>query len=327
MQPIKTTRNQYRGINAHLHSYLLDVGGWPAFHNNLLTYTTQALKARLLPMGYTAETEQSLQIRRFDETMENISKPRSDVSIYDMAPAQRGGYAPIPVPAGGEAVALPELLNIDEEPAPYNAISIYESVADRRQRGELVAWIELLSPSNKPGGQDGELYHRKRQHLIERGIVFVELDYLHNSPATFDYFPWYGGARTQPGATAYRILVIDPRPSLMSGKAWPHGFHVDDPIPPVTIPLSGKDRLHFDFNPPYQRTVEEMFYGLEFVDYTRLPVGFETYSPDDQARIVGRMLAVIEAAQAGRDLEAGGFAPVRVEDVAAGLARLSDQPV
>jgi Protein of unknown function (DUF4058) len=324
MKPIMTTRNQYRGINAHLHSYLLDVGGWPAFHNNLLTYSTQALKARLLPMGYTAETEQSLQIRRFDEPSGKIDKPRSDISIYDMAPQQRSGYAP--VLAGGEAIALPELLNIDEDPAPYNAVTIYEFLADRRQRGEPVAWIELLSPSNKPGGQDGELYLRKRQHLIERGIVFVELDYLHTSPATFDYFPYYGGARTQPGATTYRILVIDPRPSMMKGVAYPHGFHVDDPIPAVTIPLSGEDRLHFDFNAPYQRTVEEMFYGLEFVDYTRLPIGFDLYSPADQSRILGRMQAVIDAAQAGRDVEVSGFEAVVVEDVAAAMARMAHQP-
>lgn len=311
MQPIKTARNQYRGINAHLHSYLLDVGGWPALHNNLLPDITKALKARLLPMGYTAETEQALQIRRVDDSFEKISRPRSDISIYDVAPQQRGSYAPMS--DGVEAIALPELLSIDEDPAPYNAISIYEFLPDKRQRGEPVAWIELLSPSNKPGGQDGELYLRKRQHLIERGIVFVELDYLHNSPPTFDRFPYYGGAQTQPGATTYRILVIDPRPSLMSGVGWPHGFHVDEPIPTVTIPLSGEDRLRFDFNAPYQRTIEELLYGLEFVDYTQLPVGFEAYSPADQARIVGRMLAVIEAAQAGRDVEAGAFEAVVVD--------------
>ena len=45
-----------------------------------------------------------------------------------------------------------------------------------------------------------------------------------------------------------------------------------------------------------------MFYG-DRLDYSQLPLNFDRYREADQARIVSRMLAVIEAAQAGRDLE------------------------
>lgn len=50
-----------------------------------------------------------------------------------------------------------------------------------------------------------------------------------------------------------------------------------------------------------------MLYGLETVDYAVLPHNFDRYSSADQTRIARRMLAVLDAAQAGADLEAGPF--------------------
>lgn len=53
MSPIRTRRNLYRGINAHLHSYWQAQGGWNGFHASHIVYLTTALKADLLPLGYT----------------------------------------------------------------------------------------------------------------------------------------------------------------------------------------------------------------------------------------------------------------------------------
>jgi len=52
----------------------------------------------------------------------------------------------------------------------------------------------------------------------------------------------------------------------------------------------------------------ETLYGLELVDYHHLPHHFDRYSPADQTRIANRMVAVLQAAQAGIDLESGPFA-------------------
>src|SRR5688572_13293980 len=103
MPPIRSIKNQYRGINAHLHSFWQSEGGWDSFHSSHITYLTAALKAKLLPKGYTAESQQSLQIR-----------------------------------------------SLEDELSQYIAVGIYEFV--QGDHDEPVAWIELLSPSNKPGG-------------------------------------------------------------------------------------------------------------------------------------------------------------------------------
>jgi hypothetical protein len=134
-------------------------------------------------------------------------------------------------------------------------------------------------------GQDSIYYGEKRLKLLQSGLVFVEIDYLHETPPTFPRLPnyslWGRMPQPQPGAHAYRILVVDPRPTLQEGISAAYQFDVDDPIPVVTIPLNAGDKLDFDFNAPYQKTYEEMLYGLQPVDYSSLPLRFDSYSRDD----------------------------------------------
>lgn len=84
-------------------------------------------------------------------------------------------------------------------------------------------------------------------------------------------------------------------------------FDVDQAIPTLTIPLNGDDALAFNLDQPYQKTYTETLYGLELVDYRHLPHHFDRYSPADQARIANRMVAVLQAARDGVDLDSGLF--------------------
>jgi hypothetical protein len=132
--------------------------------------------------------------------------------------------------------------------------------------------------------------------------VFIEIDYLHETPPTFWRLADY--AADEPNAHPYRIVVLDPRPDFEAGPASVNEFDVDERIPVIEIPLNGGDKLTFDFGAPYQKTFEEGFFGDE-VDYSQLPLNFERYSTADQRRITARMLAVLEAERAGVDLESG----------------------
>lgn len=320
MPSVRSIKNQYRGINAHLHSYWQAKGGWDAFHSNHIAVLTAALKARLLPMGYTAENQQSLQIRRFGEP---AGKPKSDVTIYDAQPSRL--TTSVATPPQQAALKISELMSLEDEIDEYRAIGIYEFAPGENDLGEPVAWIELLSPSNKPGGQDGDYYQYKRLRLLRSGIVFVELDYLHESPSTFDRIPIYFARKKSTKDTsshAYRIVAIDPRPIFADGMGFSYEFDVDTIIPQtVAIPLNRNDQLKFDFNTPYQRTFEEYFYGWERVDYAQLPLSFDRYSEDDQARIVNRMLAVLKASKEKVDLEANAPLPVEEVSLENGLAQ------
>lgn len=326
MQPVRSVKNQYHGVNAHLHSYWQNASGWNSFHGNHIADLLRLLRVQLLPLGYTAEMEPSLQIRRLDAP---AGEPESDITIFDRD-AIRPLLAPetFTPPAGVLVLSAPTVL---QEPpvseSEFRAVAIYERSADEIERGQPVAWLELLSPSNKGSGRDAELYRAKRSKIIHSGIVFVEVDYLHESGATLGKVASYRVRRGQPApphAHPYRIAVINPRPDFRLGQAYISGFDVDDPIPTVAIPLNAADVLHFDFNAPYQKTFTETLYGLDSVNYAQFPIHFDRYSLADQQRIANRMLTVLQAAAAGKNLETGPFAvtPLPLPEALIALERL-----
>ena len=290
MTAIRAIKNQYHGVNAHLHSYWQNEGGWDGFHTNHITDLMRLMRIQLMPLGYIAEIEQSLQIRQLDTP---IGRPESDITIYDTKPyrAQQPQTS-----LSEQAVAITTLMDVAEKYTQYRAIAIYAQSDETIP----VAWIELLSTSNKPGGQDTSYYRDKRLKVLQSGLVFVEIDYLHQSLATFEHLlPYPQNAEAHP----YRIVVIDPRPHLEDGLAYPYEFDVDAPIPPVKIPLNGPDVLSFDFQAAYNKTFAETLYGMQLVDYSQLPLHFEKYSRDDQTRILSRMIALRNAQRNNENLE------------------------
>lgn len=300
MPPVLSVINQFRGINPHLHSRWQEYGDWPSFHAAHINDIMRLLNIQLRPRGYRADLEQSIQLWRSEKEMD---EPRADVVIYETQPARSAeASGTFSAPVGVLVLDLAETLQILEEPYEYMAIAIVPFKGG--ERGEPVAWIELLSPSNKVNAPDRRAYQRKRRDLVHQQIAFIELDYLHLSPPTIARLPRYyrKGKIPETGAAPYRIVVMNPHPSLASGETTVYPFFVDEPIPAAKIPLSAGDWLEFDFNAPYQRTFEEVFYG-DGVDYSQFPVNFESYSPDDRARILSRMLAVIRARQSGDKLE------------------------
>lgn len=325
---VRSVKNQYAGINAHLHSFWQAVGGWSRFHGNHITDLMRAMRAQLLTMGYTADLEPSLQIRRLDDLNDSMDSPESDVTIYDLQPerARQPRLSSSPAGIAEKTLTLPEaLFGVVASLKEYSAVSIYEVIPGKLDTGKPVAWVELLSPFNKPDGADAERYFDKRLKILQNGIVFVELDYLHESAPTLKAIPNYRRRRGQHGdddARAYRIIVIDPRPNMDDGVVHLTEFDVDAPIPQVNIPLNGEDVLQFDFGKPYQKTFEETLYGLERVDYRQLPHNFERYSEADQARIANRMIAVVEAARAGIDLEAAPIIIPKTLELDSALARI-----
>ncbi len=294
--PVLTQTNLYRGVNAHLHSHWQMSGGWHNFHNRHIGDLAGLLRLQLLPMGYTATLESSLQIRRVGD---DVFTPRADVLISDLSTP----------PAPGVTPTVAQMLTAEQDTgAPYRAVVIRDK-ADRTP----VAWLELLSPSNKGAGPDAQAYLLKRRDLLASGLVFIEIDYLHETPPTFPRLLDYTDPlQRNAGAYPYRIVVLDPRPDITSGPAHPAEFAVDDPIPTVSIPLNAEQSLAFDFGAAYDKTYTEMGYGLESVDYAELPPNFDGYNVRDQWRVLKKMVVILRAHVAGETLTA---APTPNEDV------------
>lgn len=94
---------------------------------------------------------------------------------------------------------------------PFSAIVIRERLPDQ-QRGNALAWIELLSPSTKGETRSAAMYLANRQMPLRRGLVFVALDFLHETPPTFTRLVDYSRRQRSADAHPYRILVLDWRP-------------------------------------------------------------------------------------------------------------------
>ena len=80
MDAVRSIKNQYLGINAHLQSAFQAQGGWDSFHTLHIGQLASAMQSQLRALGYTAAIEESLQIRRIGES---DRYPVSDVLIAD----------------------------------------------------------------------------------------------------------------------------------------------------------------------------------------------------------------------------------------------------
>lgn len=304
-QPVVSIKNQYQGINPHLNSQL-QAEGWEAFHTVHIADLMVMLNKVLRGTGYVARLEDSLQIRR---EFEPPRQPEADVLVWDTDPARpERGPAHLSSrelahhPGGATAMAA--------DPGRYKDVEYFRAigiVAVNLPENEWpVAWIELLSPSNKINGRHHPDYLKKREDLIlSQTCVFVEMDYLHESPPNIwgcrDY------TRQEPGSTAYRVAMADTRGKGMDkGDLYVAAFGVDEPIPAIPVPLHGEDRVTVDLNAAYHQTYSRVEYGVNDdtrVDHRRVPVHFERYSVEDRRRIAWRMAAVVKARSEGGDLE------------------------
>ncbi|MDX1993604.1 MAG: DUF4058 family protein [bacterium] len=298
--PITAADNQYFGVNAHLQSYYQAQGGWPSFHDSYIVHLQALLDTALRPFGYVVDNAASLQVREVAaDSSERQYVEKTDVAIRDLhptsdtpviAPAERAGVLTLSIP---EAVGLTETDLL-------RALAIREVNPDDKRPGRIVTWIEVLSPSNKPGGQNWREYSAKRLSLMQAGIVLVELDYLHKQAPVIAHLPRYGATskeeQSDEQAQPYYIAVSDPRPSLYVGQTFVYRFGIDQPFPLVHLPLRNQQEYLVDFGVPYQQTFRVGIHAF-LVDYETLPAEFHTYTSRDQARIRARMRTIADHQQ------------------------------
>ena len=165
-----------------------------------------------------------------------IVKIDEHVYVHDLAgePRRFAGRADVAVgptpgregtrPGGGviEAPATLEMPEVDTERLAF------VEVRDRRSR-ELIAVVELLSPSNKRAGRHREQYLAKRGQLLAGDVHYVEIDLIRGGP------PMPPGDRPD---CSYSVLVS--RAERRSrADFWPIGLR--DPLPVIPVPVRHPD--------------------------------------------------------------------------------------
>lgn len=288
--------NLYRGINAHLNSLLqAEDDAWVEFHSAYIIVLGMLLNPTLREKGYIVAPEKSLQIREYHPTtLERIARTRRqtrkpDITIYDRNPSTP--RIPTNSPSAAPTLSLPSSVSIDLDEESYLRNLVIREFVENKL-GKPVVFIELLSPTNKPYGGGYLQYREKRAGVLEAGIVLVELDFLHESPSVVAEIPSY--VQGEMNSHPYNIILTNPRPTLHQGRMDVFGFSVDDPIPPIEVPLREGDSTLIDFNTAYQQTYNSFSSFSVRVDYSVLPENFDRYSLADQKRIMQRMKATAE---------------------------------
>jgi hypothetical protein len=208
---------------------------WPGFQLEFIAQLRRQLAAQA-PADYVVDVEEHLYIQELPEGPRD-RRGQADVSISRPAPAPGAEVAVAVVDAAPVEVDL-ELPGLDIERIPFLVI--------RDGRGwELVAVIELLSPTNK-GRHRGE-YLAKRLMLLGSTTHLVEIDLLRG-----------GEAMPPPRQTDYSVLVsrAERRPRV---QIWPFGLRQF--MPAVPVPLRPRDGdLRADLQEVLHRTYDDAHY-------------------------------------------------------------------
>lgn len=198
--------------------YLEDPVEWPDFHNTFINYWREAI-ADALPRNYVAKLDEHVQLVEVDP--EHAKRIRPDVTIARWD--ETGGTSS----SGTAAVATLAPVTIPlvyDEPARQTYIEIR-----RRPERELVAVLELLSPSNKHDPGLGE-YLAKRYSILRQGVHLLELDLL----LAGERMPLKGPL---PPGDYYALLARADRRPDCDVYAWT----LRDPLPTLPIPLRAPD--------------------------------------------------------------------------------------
>jgi Protein of unknown function (DUF4058) len=199
-----------------MNPYFEQAAHWQDFHNEFLSTLRRQLAPRVTP-DYFVHLEEHLYIHDLP------AEPRRPVGRADLSVARLAT-----TPAGPPALAMLEAPAEVRLPAQDLERVAFLEIRDRRGR-ELVAVIELLSPSNKRGGEDRELYLAKRRELIRSEAHLVEIDLLRG----WQPLPLEGRPECD-----YSVLVsrAGRRPDA---EFWP--IRLREPLPVIPIPLRAPD--------------------------------------------------------------------------------------
>ncbi len=237
--------------------YLESRSQWRGFHGLFISALCGAINGRL-PRKYRAKLDVRLYV---------VQQHRN--IFPDIATIQRAPIHPANGSEGGTAVAvateeddLPIIVTLDGR-------NIREGFIDIRRAGdtgEVVTTIEVLSPTNKTPGEDGELYLQKQEAVLDSAVNLLEIDLLRGGRYTVAV-----PEGSLPTDTPWDYLVCLQRASEWERfEVWP--VPVNRRLPRIRVPLAdGDPDIQVDLQAAFTRAYEEGAFDRD-LDYRRDPV-------------------------------------------------------
>jgi hypothetical protein len=196
-----------------MNPYLEQDDVWQDFHDRFIPALSDAISPQVSPQ-FVVKIEEHLFIHE-PSAAQRLRLGSGDVSVLQtprQGPAPQAGAATLTAPM---RIVLP---SVEFEKQTFLEIR------DRQNR-QLIAVIELLSPSNKRIGPDREQYQGKRANLLWSTAHLVEIDLLRGHPR----LPF-----VQTPDCDYYVMVSRAEERLRA-DLWP--LRLRDRLPVVPIPL------------------------------------------------------------------------------------------
>ena len=223
----------FPGMDPYLEQQVI----WHDFHERFLPAAAAFLAAQVLPR-YIVLIDEHIYLH--DERPEGYSVAvRPDLTVAGGPGSRELAGGAVGVLEAPTEVVLPEF---DAERESFL------EVLDRVSR-EVIAVVELLSPTNKQPGENRRRYLAKRAELLNSSVHLVEIDLLRcPRPMPADQRP----------ACTYSVLVSRAGQRPQAGF-WPLGLR--DPLPTVPVPLrNGEPDARLNLRDVIDRVYDESGY-------------------------------------------------------------------
>ncbi|HEX6984347.1 MAG TPA: DUF4058 family protein [Planctomycetaceae bacterium] len=246
-----------------MNPYLEQPDAWHDFHERFCPAVAEALSAQIRPK-YIAKIDEHVYLHELSAEDRRFAG-RGDVTIARESTQETRPSAGLTASAASAIGSV--LLAVDEERLSY------VRVLDRRTR-EVVAVIELLSPSNKDSGADRSQYLGKRERILESPAHLVEIDLLRGSRLPIKGLP----------DCDYYVMVsrAEMRPKV---ELW--AFRLRDPLPKIPIPLRVPDP---DAVLDLRAILDRVYAAAGYEDYIYAGSPVPPLPPEDE-RWVAELLA------------------------------------
>jgi len=192
-----------------MNPYLEQEDVWHDFHERFLPAAAAFLTPQVRPK-YIVRLDEHAYIHELPANERHLAgRPNLGVAALSGPNAATASPHAATAPA---YVGLPVATDVERQ--------AFIEIRDRANR-ELVAVIELLSPSNKRVGGDRDQYLGKRQEFIQSPAHFVELDILRGGPRlaldglpSWDYYALGSRAGDRPRSGIWTINLRDVLPAI-----------------------------------------------------------------------------------------------------------------
>lgn len=161
--------NPFPGMNPWLEQF------WGDFHASLISSLRDAIQQQL-PEPLRARLEERVFIQRAEDFRRRDIYP--DVSVIEHRYPAAGGAATLTAESVG--LAEPHVFSLSDAEITEAFIKIIHA----RTGAPVVTMIEVLSLSNKRGGNGRELYLEKQEQCRRGGVSLVEIDLLRGGKPT-----------------------------------------------------------------------------------------------------------------------------------------------